>query len=1023
MAMASTEASADSPELKKRKISNPPPQIQHDDLKKVDGKIHKLGQGGFGTVYHRKWKGQDVAIKRFNPDQDDQKEYETELGVLCGLSHPNIVKLIGVVARSSEDEAFTLILELCNGGSLKSYLRKSTEKLPPDQFTAWATQAAQAIEYLHKQGIIHKDVKSDNYLIADENVLKLADFGTSKYADRTMDNATKSGTPAYMPPEIHSDDLLSPKFDFFSYGVVLWEILTRGTPYEGMEPQFITYNVTQKNLRPTIPSDCPEDLEKLMKRCWEEDRYKRPTIDEILSVVRRPRDTLADRERSKEDSLELTPKEDLSLHKYQLELAKPALPGSDGGKNIIIVAPTGCGKTIVAVKVVKEFLENANDGLEEAASSSAIREKPRKVVFLVDKVILVDQQCKVFRRFLDSKSIIGVSGETPHRPVNHILQEKSVIVMTAGILINALEEEIVKLSEIGLLILDECHNCQGGSPYNNIMAIYRSMKLSGEHPRPQILGMTASLSLGQAGTDSQAEENTLLLCANLDAEVISTVHSPECLEELAEHQNIPDEVIEEAPGRTQDPFAAEIKIIMGKIEGMMQNTPDWNALVKDNPELQIRNSRGNNAYVKWLRDTENDVTMIITNDKVRRKLLTCAKHLEKYNESLDINRNIRSKDALAHLEKFRQELESKRQGFDDTDKYLVQLFDGKKNRLQEISNDPANRNPILMKLGAVLKKAFTPMVGTVERRGILFAKTRAFTVALKTWIEDTDDLKFLRPGFLTGTGKVGVSDIRMTQSQQIDLLSRFREGNHKLIVATSIAQEGLDVASCNVVVRYNHTTNIVGRIQTKGRNRAKDSVYYLVVDEGLKLWDKEMMNRIGEKIMMNATKKVQKQLNENQQVMRDKIIHLQKADHRDREVQRRNEASKQEQRVKERVTFSCLKCNAFACYSDDIRCIKGQHRVVVDESFTSRFETKEHARFASPKTLSGGITMKKNIICRQCSSDWGTLATYEDEELPLIHPKNFRLVDANGNPKKLRKWKFAWFKIDDYDLCKSKSYD
>ncbi|XP_072041116.1 mitogen-activated protein kinase kinase kinase 20-like [Amphiura filiformis] len=484
--MASTEDRTDSPEIKKRKIWHPAPTIPLDDLEKVG----KLGEGGFGAVYRMKWKskGQDVAAKRFNPDGNDQREYENELDKLCGLSHPNIVKLIGVVARSSEDEAFTLILELCNGGSLKSYLRKSKEKLPADQFTAWATQAAQAIEYLHKQGIIHKDVKSDNYLIADENVLKLADFGLSKNAEKTTDNAKDTGTAAYMPPEIHKAGVLSPKFDFFSYGVVLWELLTRGIPFEEMQDRYaIIWQITEKGLRLTIPSDCPEDLEKLMKQCWEEDRNRRPTIDEILSVVSRSRDTLVDTtKRSKEDSLEPTPKEDLVLRRFQLELAQPALPGPDGGKNTVIVAPTGCGKTIVAVKVAKEFLENAGGSLQGEASSSAVREMQRKVVFLVDKVLLVDQQCKVFRRYFDAKSIIGLSGENSQGSLKNILKEKSVIVMTAQVLMNAIEEKDVKLSDIGLLIMDECHNCQGKSPYNNIMAIYRTMKLSGEQPRPQV---------------------------------------------------------------------------------------------------------------------------------------------------------------------------------------------------------------------------------------------------------------------------------------------------------------------------------------------------------------------------------------------------------------------------------------------------------------------------------------------------------------------------------------------------------
>ncbi len=72
----------------------------------------------------------------------------------------------------------------------------------------------------------------------------------------------------------------------------------------------------------------------------------------------------------------------------------------------------------------------------------------------------MEQQCKVFRRFLDTDSIIGLSSETPHGPLNNILEEKSVIVMTAGVLMNAIENKIVKISDIGLIVFDECHDCK-----------------------------------------------------------------------------------------------------------------------------------------------------------------------------------------------------------------------------------------------------------------------------------------------------------------------------------------------------------------------------------------------------------------------------------------------------------------------------------------------------------------------------------------------------------------------------------
>ena len=254
-----------------------------------------------------KWKSRDqnVAAKQvYFFDKEDQDEAEHEIEVLCGLVHPNIVQLYGVLREAVEssviagERAFTLILELCTKGSLKKYLGQNRqEKLPPAQFTAWATQAARAIEYLHKQGVIHKDIKSDNYLIAEDDALKLADFGLSKFADKTIENATQRGTPAYMPPEIHTDDILSPTFDFFSYAVVVWELLTRKIPFEGFEPHRITFQVCQNNFRLEIPEDCPADLAKLMRQCWEEERKRRPDIDEILNVVSKPRDTLVDTER------------------------------------------------------------------------------------------------------------------------------------------------------------------------------------------------------------------------------------------------------------------------------------------------------------------------------------------------------------------------------------------------------------------------------------------------------------------------------------------------------------------------------------------------------------------------------------------------------------------------------------------------------------------------------------------------------------------------------------------------------
>ena len=126
--------------------------------------IKQIGSGGFGSVYKALWKSREVAAKRLN--EPDRNEVE----VLSQLQHPNIVNLFGVIDEECE---FFLILELCEGGSLRSYLNQHKgQRLKA--FYDWVRQAGSPIEYLNKKKIIHKDVKSSNYLITKGNVLKLS---------------------------------------------------------------------------------------------------------------------------------------------------------------------------------------------------------------------------------------------------------------------------------------------------------------------------------------------------------------------------------------------------------------------------------------------------------------------------------------------------------------------------------------------------------------------------------------------------------------------------------------------------------------------------------------------------------------------------------------------------------------------------------------------------------------------------------------------------------------------------------
>ena len=255
-------------------------KIKRSDLKFGD----ELGEGGFGTVYQATWRRsffrrEEVAVKKLHNIQTREME------ILPQLDHPNIVKLFGVV---DEKPYLFLVMELCGGGSVRQYLNNFTGKrLPFEQFCDWVKQAALPIKYLKEMKIVHKDIKTPNYMITEDGkTLKLGDFGLARKLDVTISNATSTASYAWMAPELFTDTKLSLNYDIFSFGVVVWEFWTIEYPHKGLEPQVIAWRVCQENQRLPIPDDCPKPLADFLRACWEADWKKRPDIDSVLPVVR-----------------------------------------------------------------------------------------------------------------------------------------------------------------------------------------------------------------------------------------------------------------------------------------------------------------------------------------------------------------------------------------------------------------------------------------------------------------------------------------------------------------------------------------------------------------------------------------------------------------------------------------------------------------------------------------------------------------------------------------------------------------
>uniref|UniRef100_A0A1L8DL26 mitogen-activated protein kinase kinase kinase n=1 Tax=Nyssomyia neivai TaxID=330878 RepID=A0A1L8DL26_9DIPT len=251
-----------------------------------------IGVGGFGKVHRAYWAHEEVAVKaaRRSPDEDIEvarKNVLQEAKLFWSLKHENIVSLRGVCLQEPK---LCLVMEFARGGSLNRIL--AGRKIPPDVLVDWAIQIARGMNYLHNLApisVIHRDLKSSNVLISEaiegdnlhNKTLKITDFGLAREVYKTT-RMSAAGTYAWMPPEVIKCGTYSKASDVWSYGVLLWELLTGETPYKGFDSLSVAYGVAVNTLALPIPKTCPEAWGKLMKSCWECDPHNRPSFKEIL---------------------------------------------------------------------------------------------------------------------------------------------------------------------------------------------------------------------------------------------------------------------------------------------------------------------------------------------------------------------------------------------------------------------------------------------------------------------------------------------------------------------------------------------------------------------------------------------------------------------------------------------------------------------------------------------------------------------------------------------------------------------
>jgi ERCC4-related helicase len=511
-------------------------------------------------------------------------------------------------------------------------------------------------------------------------------------------------------------------------------------------------------------------------------------------------------------------------------------------QNIMCVLPTGSGKTLIAANVIKYVLKNENST------------KQKYVVFLVCTSTLVDQQQKAIRDVVPSdKSVGGFTGG-----MSLFYDEKTrklkndVTIMTAALLLNALQSIPDLLSHISLLVLDECHNTRKDHPYRQLMTKhYLPMKIEGL-PKPKILGLTASPAAKE--TIGETLIHLLQLCHDLDCRVRQVTRNND---ELDKHVHKPDiqEILVD-----MDAESLELREFL---RGILKPTKE---LIKDILQSAMSFEFGSDEYenaVKSMEEKSLDKDISISQWGLNCGKMSAKKLVTimcKLNEALIILDNRSAYACWLHILEFIKESKQDQQ----LGKVLADVgVTQDRFALETLPRNCAKRTAVLK----LLEKGATALI---------FVKSREDANELKPFIEQNLQLKCQ---LLLGHGSM----YGMSSFKQVETVKAFREGKLSVLIATSVAEEGLDIPSCGMVIRMHGVNTALELIQSRGRARNKESQFYSIYHNGsydlvnlhrCKIYEKKMKHAIDALSVQQVAERLERTIFSPQSVRTDMAINL-----------------------------------------------------------------------------------------------------------------------------------------------------
>ncbi|CAB3408365.1 unnamed protein product [Caenorhabditis bovis] len=673
--------------------------------------------------------------------------------------------------------------------------------------------------------------------------------------------------------------------------------------------------------------------------------------------------------------------DELKLRSYQEELVLPAL----NGENVVIVAPTGSGKTEVAIYAALTHIE-----------AREAKNQPSRVVMLVPKIPLVEQQRDRFLKYCFGKYHVegfhGSEKSSDGRGRKDEVIKSHVVIMTPQILLNmwqsVRESERLYVCDFSMVIFDEVHKTTGNHPYCEIAQIISSYN----GVKPQIIGLTASLNVKTTGKNDHEQMlgEIYKLLAILEATCLSTIQNEESLRELNRHVSRPDDNIIMCPpppdqkAKIRGYIKRSLKMLHEKLlteldrlfRGRGGNFLPANFLKR----AKMLNLDDVAHYEAWLQSVVQHLNKLHTPDKHIAQIN--AKYLRVIVEARAIVEVMPAYVAFEYMDEKFQELKSS-----GNFQQFSGDFDKNRETLDTLKNsDEDNADPQIVK---ELKNTLIAQFRAIpDSRVIIFVTQRATAKNVCMFLNKSGVFeKSNSVGYVLGTNNQG--SVSQSQTEQKRTIEMFNNGKLKAIVATSVVEEGLDVAACNLIIKYNCSSgSAVQLTQQRGRARAKNSRSVLLVAYS-KVKENENNALISEKNMRACVKEIQK--NGKKHLMA-RVAEERKRLERLREQELREKENKERELQNKLYTVACSKCSLEFCKSTSIKKIFSNY-IVIDPDIWDKFELEPRR---SSKYIDENLQPLCTLKCAKCRSDAGRAFKQRGVYVPHIDVKILAFHEENA---------------------------